>query len=202
MLIQKIQKKLPYLFKIAEIEVSKGGRVGMEVGTLREKMIIALLMYKFGIERVQEVPITQHETDVIIVGHQNPISIKTKTNTSFRSVKLIWTVDWSKVEYFYENYEPKTDIILITIKWCSEGMFCYIPKDNQIEVFNSLGRDKYINKPRKGTNPRGIEINPNALKICVDKSIQMGYYISVNWFIPHDLEYNPYIKWIELWKKK
>ncbi|MCX7948432.1 MAG: ThaI family type II restriction endonuclease, partial [candidate division WOR-3 bacterium] len=34
--VRKIKTKLPYLFKLAELETSRGGRAGMEVGTLRE----------------------------------------------------------------------------------------------------------------------------------------------------------------------
>jgi hypothetical protein len=47
-LVEKIQKKLPYLFQLAELESSRAGRVGMEVGSAREKIITALLIYKFG----------------------------------------------------------------------------------------------------------------------------------------------------------
>jgi hypothetical protein len=36
-LIVKIQKRLPYLFELAELESSRAGKVGMEVGSLREK---------------------------------------------------------------------------------------------------------------------------------------------------------------------
>ncbi|RLC67524.1 MAG: type II restriction endonuclease subunit R, partial [Chloroflexi bacterium] len=45
-LVQKIKKKLPYLFQLAELESSRAGKIGMEVGSLREKIIVALLIYK------------------------------------------------------------------------------------------------------------------------------------------------------------
>ena len=48
----------------------------MEVGSVREKIIIALLIYKFGKENVEtEIPITEPEVDVKLFG--NPVSIKT-----------------------------------------------------------------------------------------------------------------------------
>jgi len=47
-IVNKIKKRLPYLFQIAELESSRDGKIGMEVGSLREKVIIALLIYKFG----------------------------------------------------------------------------------------------------------------------------------------------------------
>jgi len=47
-LVEKIKDKLPYLFQLAELESSRAGKTGMEVGSLRERIIVALLIYKFG----------------------------------------------------------------------------------------------------------------------------------------------------------
>ena len=47
-MIKKIQNKLPYMFQIAQIESSRAGKTGMEVGYIRERIIVALLIYKFG----------------------------------------------------------------------------------------------------------------------------------------------------------
>ncbi|MDI6815221.1 MAG: ThaI family type II restriction endonuclease, partial [Dehalococcoidales bacterium] len=44
----KIKKRLPYFYQLAELESSRAGKIGMEVGSLREKIIVALLIYKFG----------------------------------------------------------------------------------------------------------------------------------------------------------
>jgi hypothetical protein len=41
-MIEKIRRKLPYMFFIAEIEMSRSGKVGMEVGTLREQIVMEL----------------------------------------------------------------------------------------------------------------------------------------------------------------
>lgn len=51
-LVEKIQRKLPLLFHLAELEASRAGRVGMEVGSIREQILIALLVYKFGNTRL------------------------------------------------------------------------------------------------------------------------------------------------------
>ena len=68
-LVQKIKKKLPYLFQLAELESSRAGKIGMEVGSLREKIIVALLIYKFGEANVEaEIPITESEVDVKLFG--------------------------------------------------------------------------------------------------------------------------------------
>ena len=59
-LIAKIKKRLPYLFQLAELESSRAGKTGMEVGSLRERIIVALLICKFGEADVEtEIPITE-----------------------------------------------------------------------------------------------------------------------------------------------
>jgi len=37
-IVTKIQEKLPKFFHLAELETMRGGKVGMEVGSLREKI--------------------------------------------------------------------------------------------------------------------------------------------------------------------
>lgn len=75
-LVNKIKTKLPCLFQLAEFESSRAGKIGMEGGSLREKIIIALLISKFGEENVStEIPITEPEVDVKLFNE--PLSIKT-----------------------------------------------------------------------------------------------------------------------------
>jgi len=54
-LISKIKSRLPHFFQLAELESSRAGKIGMEVGSLREKIITALLIYKFGKENVEDI---------------------------------------------------------------------------------------------------------------------------------------------------
>ena len=105
--VRRIQTRLPYLFQLAELESSRAGKVGMQVGSIRENIIVALLIYKFGEENVEtEIPITEPEMDVRLFGE--PVSIKTKTG-SFSGVKVIWTVDATKAKEFREKYYPAAD---------------------------------------------------------------------------------------------
>ena len=60
----------------------------MEVGSLHERIIIALLIYKFGEANVEtEIPITEPEVDVKLFGE--PVSIKTITRKRLSGVKLM-----------------------------------------------------------------------------------------------------------------
>jgi len=77
-LVTKIKSRLPYLFQLAELESSRGGKIGMEVGSVRERIIVALLIYKFGETNVKtEIPITEPDVDAKLF--EKPVSIKTIT---------------------------------------------------------------------------------------------------------------------------
>ena len=193
--IEKIKSRLPYLFQLAELESSRAGKIGMEVGSLREKIIIALLIFKFGAKNVEtEIPITEPEVDVIVYGQA--ISIKTITGKGFGGVKVIWTVDSQKAKEFRENYYPSCDIFLVQINWGDKGGFYYIPLESQKRIFNEIGRENYIKLPKAGTNPRGVEITKEALtSLTEDKASRV---IRICWQ-KKEFDYNPYKRWLDYW---
>jgi len=195
--VEKICKRLPYLFHLAELESSRAGKIGMEVGSLRERIIVALLVYKFGEDNVEkEIPITKSEIDVRLFGE--PISIKTITGKGFGGVKLNWTVDPEKAFEFRENYHPLCDILFIQINWNEKGRFCYIPLQVQNEILNRYGKDKYIKLPKPGTNPRGVEINKDALSCLVEN--EMSKVIKIFWQ-KTKISYDPFKRWVDYWKE-
>jgi hypothetical protein len=153
-LVERIKVKLPHFFQLAELESSRAGRIGMEVGSVREKIITALLIYKFGEQNVEsEIPITESEVDVKLF--ENPISIKTITGKNPSGIKLIWTVDAQKAIEFSNKYCPNCDMILVQINWDNGGGFYYISQETQIEILKSMGHENYIKLPKQGTNPYG-----------------------------------------------
>jgi len=199
-IVAKIQSKFPLLFHIAEEETKRDGKIGMEVGTIRERIIISLLIYYFGEQYVNtHVPTTEAEKDVILANC--PISIKTissKSNHSYGGVKVSWTVDAAKATEFAANYTPSCDILFVHICWSSIGAFYYIPKVVQEDVLLSLGSDNYIKLPKAGTNPRGVEFSNTALQLLCGNS--KTFKIDINWIKP-DLQVNIYQKWIDLWRQ-
>jgi len=195
-LVEKIQKKLPYLFQLAELESSRAGKIGMEVGSVREKIINALLIYKFGEENVEtEIPITETEMDVKLFG--NPISIKTITGKNPSGVKLIWTVDAQKSIEFSKKYSPGCDMLLVQINWANGGGFYYIPKEVQIETLRSMGHENYIKLPKAGTNPRGVEMSGIAMNQLIANPNTMR--ILINWK-KESIDFKPFARWVELWQ--
>jgi hypothetical protein len=196
-LVEKIQRRLPYLFQLAELESSRAGKTGMEVGSVRERIIVALLIYKFGEANVEtEIPITEPEIDTKLFG--KPVSIKTITGKSFGGVKLIWTVDAQKAKEFSESYYPHCDILLVQINWNNGGGFYYIPLEVQKKLFGKMGRQNYTKLPKPGTNPRGVEITKEALSNLVADGDTKK--IIINWQ-RMKIEFNAYKRWVDLWRE-
>ncbi|MDP2926438.1 MAG: ThaI family type II restriction endonuclease [Nanoarchaeota archaeon] len=195
-IVSKIQNKLPNLFRVAEIETSRAGKIGMEVGSVREKVISALLIYKFGKEKVNtDIPITEPETDVII-GNKD-ISIKTITANG--GVKAVWTVDAQSSQNFINNYKPKCDILLIQIWWGLEkDSFFLIPLEVQEEIFKKLGKNNYFNLPKAGTNPRGVEFNRLAIEEMLKHPKTLK--IRIKWD-KENLKHDVYERWVEYWEQ-
>lgn len=203
--IDKIRIRLPYLFNIAELESSRAGKIGMEVGSVREKILIALLIYKFGESNVEtKIPITESEVDVLLFGY--PISIK--TITGINNVKVIWTVDAHSALKFFNEYQPKCDILLALLKWdLSEkvlnkgthpGGIFMIPLDVQMDVLSKLGREKYLNLPKAGTNPRGVEISKEGLSLLLQN--KRTKCVEIYWkHVP--IDYDPLKRWVDYWKE-
>jgi hypothetical protein len=197
-IVKKIQVRLPELFYIAELESSRAGRVGMEVGSARERILIALLIYKFGVENVRtDIPITTAEVDAYVLG--NPLSIKTMTGTMLRSVKLIWTVDATQANKFVQTYSPSCDILFTQINWDLTGGLFFFPKHVQEETLTLIGREKYMNLPKAGNNPRGVEITTIAINIIAKHPDSLS--IPIKWHRTH-VDFDPYNRWLEYWEKE
>ena len=197
-LAQRIRERLPRLFQIAELESSRAGKIGMQVGSLREKILIAMLIYKFGEENVEtEIKITEPEVDVKLF--DNSISIKTITGKSFGGVKIIWTVDRAKAIEFLQTYHPVCDILFTQIIWGETGGLLGIPLQVQIDTFNKMGGEGYIKLPKPGTNPRGVELSKEAMSEMINDN--RTNVIDINWK-KADIDFNPYQKWVDYWSEE
>ncbi len=196
-LVNRIKTKLPYLFQLAELESSRAGKIGMEVGSLRERILIALLIYKFGEANVEtEIPITEAEVDVKLFA--KPISIKTITAKKLVGVKLIWTVDAQKAAEFGENYMPSCDMLLVQINWGGMGALYYMPVEAQKGTLESLGRERYIKLPKAGTNPRGVERSKEAMNVLANHPRTRR--IPIMWE-RSEIDYDAYKRWVEYWRE-
>lgn len=194
--IELVQAKLPELFLLAEIENSRNGKLGMEIGSARERIIIALLMYIFGVEDVDtDLPITEPEVDVKV--KDIALSIKTATGARLSGVKLIWSVDAQKALEFKQHYEPSCDMILAQIYWHGKGNLYLFPRQTQHDVMQELGRELYIKLPKQGTNSRGVELSGPAIRSLMDSSTARKIEID---FVRTEVDYKlAYTRWLDLW---
>ncbi len=196
-----IQTRLSSLFYQVELENSRAGKVGMEVGNARENIIIALLMSVYGEGAIEIPSTTEPEADVLVNSH--PLSIKTITKKSkaIPSIKLSWTVDKETARNFVTNYRPSIDLLFVEIFWSGKGGFYLIPKKAQEDVLDYLKVEQYLNLPKEGTNPRGIEITKEAMSHLLNHSETM--FIKIVWQ-PKDITQAEemrarYHRWLELW---
>lgn len=196
--VQKIKAKLPTLFQLAEVENSRNGKLGMEIGSARERIIIALMMYIFGVEDVDvDLPITLPEVDVIVKNES--LSIKTATGARISGVKLIWSVDAQKALEFKEHYMPTCDLILVQINWHNTGYLYLFPKQTQKDVLDSIGRDAYIKLPKQGTNARGVELSGIAIQCLMQQPTARKLEVD---FSRTEIDYKAaYTRWLEYWNQ-
>lgn len=196
-LVEKIQRRLPEAFYLAEQDSSRAGRVGMEVGSAREKILIALLLHKFGEANVEtNLSIHEPEADVKVFGE--PLSIKTFTGSTFKDVKIIWTVDHEQVIDFSKKYLPSCDMLLAQVNWGGVGGLFYFTKAAQIELLNRIGRERYIKIPKTGTNPRGVSISSRALGFLARNP--STHHLPIRW-VKTEINYNIYKRWINFWQE-
>jgi len=198
-LLEKIQRRLPTLFEMAELECTRGGQTGMQVGSLREAIIIALFIYRFGPEKVKDFPITEHEKDVELFAQ--PLSIKTITSKGFGGIKASWTVDQLKSREFTAGYRPSSDMLFIQVNWGSDGGIYYIPIETQIRLLEKIGIKNYINLPKEGTNPRGNNFSSSAMRRLVQDKDTM--FIPIRWPIITNKSDRSvvYKRWIDYWSE-
>ena len=188
---------MPTLFNMVELENRRGNKLGMEVGTARERVLIALFMYVYGSRSVEFPPSTSPELDVLV--NDQPVSIKTKMNRGLSGVKLVWTVDWNKIEEFLKAYVPASHMLYVNIVWGETGKLFLIPMHAQQDILSKLTIDNYVKVPPRGTNPRGVELSKTAMQYLQTHSDTQP--LPISWKRDNSLlgEQVLYDRWIRLW---
>lgn len=189
--VSLIQNNLPILFKKAEIECMRGGKIGMEVGVLRERILISTLIKSFGKNNVEyEFTSTERSKDTQVFN--DVLSIKTFMNNGYGGVKIFWASDNGSVQKCLENYTPQNNLLISNIRWGgNDGGLYLIDLKTQNEVFNTIGVKKYLKI--NGGNNRGVSFQTNVLKTLL--SHKNTKKIEINWGDPK-INYNVYEKWI------
>jgi hypothetical protein len=72
-----------------------------------------------------------------------------------------------------------------------------VPIEAQLEILGSMGKGNYLNLPKPGTNPRGIEIHREALTEVVHHPLSNT--IPIMWKRPK-FGYQKYQRWVTYWR--
>ena len=191
---ETLVRGLPVAFEMARLELP--GR-NPAVGFLREHAITGFFVHLFGKEQVG-LPERGNTRgfDVTVCGKQ--ISIKTVTGKG--GVKVVWTVDDSRVKKeIGSNYTPDCDMFLTRIYWGEDKpSIFYIPLHVQKKIYAEIGRDKYLTAAT-GTNHRGISVRSAAMTKLMNDCDTMK--LNVHW-IESGLDYTPYARWEEFWENQ
>jgi len=193
--IRYVQNKLPELFQIAELECTRGGRIGMEVGIVRENILSAFLLKKFGEENTDfDVPTNEKVIDGYLFN--TPISIKTFIGKTYSAqVKVFWMVTGQISLDYIKTYSPTCDLIIGHVKWGGDGALYYVPKEVQNEIFNDIKIEKYLKVPNFSSNERGISLSKEAYNLMIKH--KLSYNIPIHWE-KQNLEINPIDRWTKM----
>lgn len=170
----------------------------METGTLREQILIALFIHKFGRENIKLGGITE-EHDVEVFGY--PISIKTaKSSSGVPPLKVWWGSDNAKAAEFKSRYHPSSILMIAVIKWGRFGELALVPQEVQENLFEKIGPENYL-RVQVGTNNRGIEIPRGVVAQLLNNPLTKK--ISIYWQEPslEEVEWIPYLQWLDYWER-
>ena len=159
--LRSVQDDLVYLYRQSQSECSKNGRLSMEIGTSREKDLIAVLRHHIGSGVEYDVG-THAPEDVKICGEK--FSIKhLSSRVGIGNIKIKWTSDTERAHDFREQLfssladEYYSNMILVYIDRSTKTITIIgVLRQVIMNGVEQLGYDAFIS--RTGTNNRGVEL--------------------------------------------
>ncbi len=160
---EKYMKGLITLYQSSQMECSRSSGLTPEVGSSRERDLIASFVSNLGLNVNYNIT-NDKEEDVII--DDIKLSIKHSSNKikSHSGIKIIWTVDTEKRNEFLKNFTFNCDIIIVYVRFSEildkgELEIIFISKDRLVSIQEEFkSTDKNIFKCLDG-NSRGIEFD-------------------------------------------
>lgn len=168
-----VQQHLIYLYQQSQSECTKNGKLSMEIGTAREKDLIAVLHYHMGKDVEYNVGIHDPE-DIKICGEN--FSIKHSSSSVGKgSIKLKWTSDTHQATKFKEQLlscfsdEYYNNMILVYVDKLTMTITIFaIKKEIIINGVKNFMHQAFVN--RTGTNNRGVEFSPQMIKYIIQNA--------------------------------
>jgi len=121
----------------------QNGKLGQEVGKMRERVILYLFYRYLGEDAEncalndQTVSVNEKGKDTLLFGRDVSIKTISATGNQFHQLKISWIEDKIMADEIARTWVPQFDLLLCRLKWnCKTEGFYYIPKDAQQEVIS------------------------------------------------------------------
>jgi len=162
-------RNLYYLYNGSEQECTRNGKKTPEIGTSREKDLIASLASNDDLMVSYDI-YNKEPYDVIV--NNRYISLKHSSNVRATSagIKIVWSAEKATQDKFEQNFSFKCDLLIVYVREF-EIEIIYITKEKLEELRQNSSK---ILKRLNG-NSRGIEFDPTFFKkIIKDADIHLS----------------------------
>lgn len=188
-------KGLISLYQSSQTECSRSAGLTPEVGSSRERDVIASFLHNEGLTVVYDIP-NKSEEDVIV--NTKKISIKHSSNkkNSCSGIKIVWTVDESQRLKFVNKFVFSCDLLIIFVRFDrdivnGELVILYIEQTTLIHQQQLCYiRNEEIFKCLSG-NSRGIELHKKFFDVIINKAL---FHIAIKFKVPDHEKCDPIAK--------
>ena len=189
---EHLYEGLPELFRKAEVENRRNGRLGQEIGNVRENIIRAYLQTQLGAVNVSPAGGPNNNLGDVMIGRDY---LEVKTTMGVRGFKVSWAADDDSAARFRQQWKPQADLILVQVRWgsCCES-FWHIPQ----EVYEEAAALEGALKTRSGTNNRGTDFERRAVLYMMQHKDTLG--LTINWG-DQDKGEAGIFQWVNLWNE-
>ena len=175
--------KLLKMYQCSQMEHQRNNRLTADVGTSREKDLVAYMKYILS-EKVNYKIDNEKEEDVIL--NERKISIKHSSvkTCSNASIKLQWTENKERQNKFIETFKFTCDLMIVYVRFKEisngeiEVMYCTVEILNEL-LNNFKENGENIFKMRENSNGRGIEFNRNFFQAMIkhcDYNVKISFH--------------------------
>lgn len=187
--------KLLKLYQVSQMEYKRNNRLTPDVGSSREKDLIAYMKYILK-DKINYKIDNEKEEDVLINNTKVSIKHSSTKSLSSSSIKIQWTENKIQQTKFINDFEFTCDLMIVFVRFNNNN-------SGEIEILYNLSatlnkimksfkdNDIQIFKTRENSNGRGIEFSTIFFKAMVTDSF---YHIKV---VFNDLTTNSNIDCIE-----
>lgn len=166
-------RKLIALYQNSQLECSRNGKVTPEVGSSREKDLVASLKSNTNLDVTYEID-TQEEEDVIIDGRKVSIKHSSNNRISNSGIKVVWTANKKRQKQFVKRFIFTNDLLIVWVRFNKNVVgkgkleIVHISKDTIYRyhhLYQIQGKSPF--KCLSG-NSRGIEFNKQFFQTIVN----------------------------------